>query len=156
MPVPCFQACPSQVSQALRELREQHFWHICQSRCRRVCTQAARQAESVQGPCEQLPWQAVKCSLRIPLHLLPVPRAGPGALGAGPRSRGRSGISRGQQTGEIPAGRGPGARELLLSAAGPGRAPRVSFGAAAPRAPRDGRHCQQCFTLATLGAGSFL
>lgn len=43
--------------------------------------QTESQAESVQGPCEKLPWQAVKCSLRIPLHLLPGPRAGPGALG---------------------------------------------------------------------------
>lgn len=81
MPDSSLQACPSEMSEVLTQLGEQHFCHICQSRCRRVCTQPARQAESVQGPCEQLAWQAVKCSLRVPLHLLPVPRAGPGALG---------------------------------------------------------------------------
>ena len=37
--------------------------------------------ESVQGPCEKFPWEAGKCSLWIPLHLLTVPRAEPGALG---------------------------------------------------------------------------
>lgn len=49
-----------------------------------------------------------------------------------PRSRRRSGISRGQQTGEIPARRGPSARELLLSAAGPGELQGSPFGPLLP------------------------
>lgn len=138
------------MSQALKHLREQHCCHICHGRCTRVCTQT----ESVQGPCEKFPSEAGKCSLWIRLHLLTVPRAEPGAVRDRPRTRRRSGITRGQQRGEIPAGRGPTPREVLVSAAGARRAPRVSFWITVYRAPRDGLQSQPRFILATLRAGN--
>lgn len=121
------------------------------------CVPTDRESQcGVKMPLWEIPPEAEQCSLWLPLHLPTGPRAEPRALGDRPRSRGRSGMPRGQQTGEFPAGRGPTAREVLVCAAGPRRAPRGSFWSAGCRAPRDGLQSQPCFTLATLWVGTFL